>query len=190
MSIIECNNKLHQQIINKINSWPPESVNYNLISNISNNISYISNNFTYNLSNISYPYKSNASNDQTKTLNQNGKFSTNTNKLSSNASSTSSSSATLNGKLINGDSNILKQTNNNQETNGILNSNNNKSPKSTTPITSPTHSRNLSNSSIIPVINTKLDEDLIDLVFKLNQKCEFLNKYGQRHDYTGKQVSC
>lgn len=197
MSIIECN-KLHQQIIKKINSWPPETVNSNLISNISNNFSYISNNLSYNLSNISANFSSsnsiksnstsNSNNDQIKQTNltpQNGKLSTSNSLSTINSKLSNSLSILTNGKSSNGDSNKLSPT---QETNGIFN----KNPKSNTPFSSPVHSQqvtSLSNSSIVQVNNAKLDEDLIDVICKLNQKCEFLNKYGERHDYTGKKVN-
>lgn len=196
MTLHEQCNTLHQRLIKKINSWPPDTVSTSnaIISNLSNNFSYISNNFTYNFNNLSANFsgssiKSNStssSDPQTKTNGHaNGKLPspsaftpTATNGKLSNASpnATSNGRASLTG-------NELKPAA--PEIDGNLS--NNKSPKSNTPISSPTHSA-ASNNSIVQVNNTKLDEDLIDVICKLNQKCEFLNRYGQRHDYTGKQV--
>ena len=194
MSLHEQCNTLHQRLIKKINSWPPDTVSTNtLISNLSNNFSYISNNFTYkgyNFNNLSANFSGNSikststSNSDPPTKansNQNGKlpspssFAPTTN----GKSSSSPSSCTSDGKPT---SNELKP-NGGQETD----LSDGKSLKSNTPVSSPTHSQASSNS-IVQVNNTKLDEDLIDVICKLNQKCEFLDRFGQRHDYTGKQV--
>lgn len=207
MSVNECN-KLHQQITKKINSWPAEN-NNTLISNLSNNFSYISNNFSYNLSNISANFsnsigsngsiKSNSTslNDQTRP-NQLGKLSssnslatingssngTSNGKLQPSATTLSASNLISNGKLA--------VSSNEQET--FINAN--KSPKSNGTFNSvfytappPSSLSQSTNSSLVQLSNTKLDEELIDLIGKLNHKCEFLNKYGIRHDYTGKQVN-
>ena len=216
MSINECN-RLHQQIIKKINNLPPEPLNSNtLIGNLSNNFTYISNNFTYNLSNISANFsssinyngslKSNSQSlneQQIKQANQNGKLLTSNslalingnNKLSTNSingnksspnSINGSKSPTLSNSISNSKLTINDDTNSINSTNGL-----NKSPKQNNTFNSVFYTSNSSlnpNNSIVQLNNTKLDEELIDLILKLNEKCEFLNQYGIRHDYTGKQV--
>lgn len=191
MSLHEQCNTLHQRLIKKINSWPPDTLSNTLISNLSNNFSYISNNFTYNFNNLSANFsgssiKSNSvsNSDPPTKANANGKLPSPSSFIPTTNGKLSSSTppSTSNGKP----NNELKP--NDQESDGHLS--NGKTPKSVTPISSPTHSQTSSlSSSIVQVNNTKLDEDLIDVICKLNQKCEFLNRYGQRHDYTGKQVS-
>lgn len=203
MSLHEQCNTLHQRLIKKINSWPPDTVSTTLMGNLSNNFSYISNNFTYNFNNLSANFsgssiKSNSTSSSTPT---NSDPPTKANQQNGKLPSPSSFMPPTNGKPSNflpspaaGISNGKPTSNElkpavGPETDGHL-SLNGKSFKSTTPISSPTHSQasSLSSNSIVQVNNTKLDEDLIDVICKLNQKCEFLNRFGQRHDYTGKQV--
>lgn len=205
MSLHEQCNTLHQRLIKKINSWPPDTVSASntLMSNLSNNFSYISNNFTYNFNNLSANFSGNFSGSSIKsnsTLNSDPPAKANGNANGKLPSPSALPPIATNGKLSNSSPNSACTSNGRPsltsnelkpsapETDGNLS--NNKSPKSNTPISSPTHSQasSLSSNSIVQVNNTKLDEDLIDVICKLNQKCEFLNRYGQRHDYTGKQV--